>query len=143
MLGACVLAALIHRHPEHLKAPEWIALLAAGIFGLAGLCMTAQALGRRVWARWLACVLLCAMAVVPSWIALGSGPRQCMLVSPGGPSAMAEIVCRGVFGAGALVLAALVVVAVRGALGRQPAAQPSTDADAPSPHPVAPREDHP
>ena len=86
LLGACVLAALIHRHPEHLKAPEWIALLAAGIFGLAGLFMTAQARAYRALAGWLACVP---------------------------------------------------------ALGRQPAAQPSTDADAPSPHPVAPREDHP
>lgn len=86
MRGACAMAALIHRPQKHLRAPEWIALLVAGIFGLAGLFMTAQARACRALAGWLACVP---------------------------------------------------------ALGRQPAAQPSTDADAPSPHPVAPREDHP
>lgn len=110
------MAVLIHTHPERLRAPEWIALLAVGLFGLAGACITAQALKLNGLVRWLVCMLLGAMAVVPAWIALGPGPRQCTMVSLGSRFAASEIICRGAFGAGALMLAVLFMVAVRGAL---------------------------
>ena len=114
-LAACGMAVLIHTHPERLRAPEWVALVAVGLFGFAGICIAAQALGLNRLVRWLVCVLLGAMAVVPAWIALGPGPRQCTMVSLGAHSAASEITCRGAFGAGALVLAVLFVVAARGA----------------------------
>ena len=115
-LAACGMAFLIHAHPERLKAPEWVALFAVGLFGFAGVCIAAQAFGLNRLVRWLVCVLLGAMAVVPAWIALGPGPRQCTMVSLGARSAASEVACRGVFGAGAVVVAGLFVMAVRGAL---------------------------
>ena len=115
-LAAVGMAVLIHTHPERLKAPEWVALVAVSLFGFAGICISAQALGLNRLARWLVCVLLGAMAIVPAWIALGPGPRQCTMVSLGARAAASEVACRGAFGAGALVLALMFVVAVRGAL---------------------------
>jgi len=115
-LVACGMAVLIHTHPERLKAPEWVALLAVGLLGFAGICVAAQALRLDRLVRWVVCVLLGAMAVVPAWIALGPGSRQCTMVSLGVRSATPEVVCRGVFGAGAVVLAVLFMVAVGGAL---------------------------
>lgn len=116
LVAACSMGILIHLHPERLKAPEWAALVAVGLFGFAGICIVAQALKLHGLVRWLMCGLPGAMAVVPTWIALGSGPRQCTVVSLGARSSASEIVCRGVFGAGALILAVLFTVAVRGAL---------------------------
>lgn len=115
-LAACGMAVLIHTNPERLKAPEWVALFAIGLFGFAGICIAAQALRLHGLVRWLVCALLGAMAVIPAWIALGSGSRQCTMVSLGTRAATSEIVCRGAFGVGALLLAALFLVAVRGAL---------------------------
>ena len=116
LLAACCMALLIHLYPEQLKAPEWVALSAVGLFALAGVCIIAQALKFLRLASWLVCGLLGAMTVVPSWIALGKGPRQCAMVSLGTHSAALEAICRGVFGAGSLTLAVIFIIAVRGAL---------------------------
>lgn len=116
ILAACGMAFLVHMHPERLKAPEWVALLAVGLFGVAGACITAQALRFQRLVRWLICVLLGAMAIVPAWIALGAGGRQCTVLSLGASAAVSEAACRGAFGAGALVIVVFFVIAVRGAV---------------------------
>ena len=115
-LAACGITVLIHTHPEQLRAPEWVAVVAVGLFGFAGICIATQALRLNRLVRWLVCGLLGAMSVVPAWIAFGPGPRQCTMMSLGAHSAVSEVTCRGAFGAGALVLALMFVIAVRGAL---------------------------
>lgn len=115
-VAACSIGIQIHLHPEQLKVPEWVALVAVSLFGFAGICIAAQALKLDGVVRWLVCGLLGAMAVVPAWIALGSGSRQCTMVSLGVRSAASEVACRGVFGAGALMLTVLFAVALRMAL---------------------------
>lgn len=116
LLAAGGMAFAVHLHPEKLKAPAWVAYFLLGLFGFAGACIVARAMRLKGLARWLVCVLLGATMVVPAWIALGSGPRQCTLVSLGGYAAASGIVCRSAFGAGAAILAAMFVLAVRGAL---------------------------
>jgi hypothetical protein len=116
LLAACGMAVVVHLHPEKLKAPAWVAFFALGLFGFTGVCIIVQALRLNSLARWLVCALLGAMAVVPAWIAFGSEPRQCTVVSLGARSATSEVMCRGAFGAGAAIIAIMFVFAVRGAL---------------------------
>lgn len=116
LLVAGGMSLLVHLHPEKLKAPAWVAYLALGLLAFAGVCIVALALRLNQLARWLVCVLLGAMAIVPAWIALGPGPRQCTMFSLGARAAVSELACRGAFGIGAMILAALFILAVRGAL---------------------------
>lgn len=116
LLVAGGMSLLVHLHPEKLKAPAWVAYLALGLLAFAGVCVVALALRLNQLARWLVCVLLGAMAIVPAWIALGSGTRQCTMFSLGARAAVSELACRGAFGIGAMILAALFILAVRGAL---------------------------
>jgi len=67
-------------------------------------------------AQWLICALLAAMTAIPSWIAFGSGARQCTTGGLTMRVAVSEATCRSAFGVGACILAVLFVIAVRGAL---------------------------
>lgn len=116
LLVAGGMSFLVHLHPEKLKAPAWVAYLALGLLAFAGVCVVALALRLNQLARWLVCVLLGAMAIVPAWIALGSGTRQCTMFSLGARAAVSEVACRGAFGIGATILATMFILAVRGAL---------------------------
>lgn len=110
------MAFLIHTHHDRLNTPEWVALLAVGLFGIAGICIVAQSLRLQGLVLVLVCVLLGAMAVIPAWIALGPGPRQCTLDSVGARTGISEAACRGAFGACAVIVGTLFVFAVRAAL---------------------------
>lgn len=116
LLAAGGMSWLVHLHPEKLKAPAWEAYLALGLLAFAGVCVVMLALRLNPLTRWLVCVLLGAMAIVPAWIALGSGPRQCAMFSLGARGAVSEVACRSAFGIGATILAAMFILAVRGAL---------------------------
>ncbi|AXK71073.1 hypothetical protein DWG18_01410 [Lysobacter sp. TY2-98] len=120
VIVAAGMAALVHGHPEQLKAPAWVVFTALGLFGLAGRCLVGQALRLEGLVRWLVCVLLGAMIIVPGWIAFGSGPRQCTTLAFGARIATSEVVCRGAFGAGALILVIMFAIAVRGAVRATP-----------------------
>jgi hypothetical protein len=121
LIGAVLLAVLVHTHPEKLRAPAWVAFAGAGAFAFAGICVVALALKLDHMVRWLVCALLAGMTVVPAWIAFGSGSRQCTVISLGARSAASEIVCRGAFGLGAVILTLMFVAALRGAFGPKPA----------------------
>lgn len=116
LLASCGMVLVVHLHPGKLGAPAWVAYVSLGLLGFAGACMVAQARGPKRLVQWLVCALLGAMVVVPAWIALGSGPRQCALVSLGNRTAASGILCRGAFGAGAVMLAVMFVFAVRNLL---------------------------
>lgn len=115
-VAALGVAVLVHKYPGQLKAPGWVAFLALGLLGLAGVCIVAQALRLEGLGRWLVCLLLGGMAVIPAWIAIGGGARRCTTVLVGARSAVSDAVCRGSFGFGAIVLALMFGLAVRGAL---------------------------
>lgn len=121
LAAAAALAVLVHLHPEKLRAPAWVAFAAAALLAFGGLSTVALALGLQQVNRWLTCVLLAGMTLVPGWIAFGAGSRQCTVASVGGRSAGSEAVCRGAFGFGAVVLALMFVSALRGALRARPA----------------------
>ena len=116
LLAACGMAFVVHLQPEKLRAPAWVAYFSLGLFGSAGACIVAQALRLKRIALWLVCVLLGAMTVILAWIALGSGSRQCTMVSLGTRTAASAIMCRGAFGVGATILAVMFIFAVRSAL---------------------------
>jgi hypothetical protein len=116
LLAAGCMAVLVQMHSEKLKAPAWVVFFALGLLGFAGICIIGQALRLNGLVRWLVCVLLGAMVAIPGWVAFGSGPRQCSVVSFGTHSAASAVVCRSAFGAAAIVLAIMFAVAVRNAL---------------------------
>lgn len=109
--GAGLLTALLIRYqPERLRAPAWVAFLACACFVLAGVAIALHAwLSRRAYARIMALLLL-AMTLLPAWLALGPGPRHC---SSALPLLAGEGACRGTFGAGALLLLASAMLAIR------------------------------
>jgi hypothetical protein len=112
---------MVHLHPEGLHAPAWVAYTGAAAFGLAGLCFIAEALGLRQVNRWLACVLLAVMTVVPGWIGFGAGARQCTVASAGVRSVGSGAGCRVPFGLAAVVCALMFLAALRRALRPEPA----------------------
>ncbi|GAB2524556.1 hypothetical protein [Lysobacter humi (ex Lee et al. 2017)] len=114
---AALFSALVAFQPEGLKAPAWLAYLAAAILALAGTLALARAYGRHMLADGLACAVLGGMLLVGLWIALGPGPRQCVSRIPSTGalvSAVSETTCRSAFGFGALLIAGMLALAVRG-----------------------------
>ena len=122
LLLAAFLAVLITLRPEELRAPAWVAYLAAGVFAIAGSVVLARAYGRPLLANGLMGLVLGGMMVIGLWIAFGPGARECGGgVFRGGVAATAvsETTCRTVFGVGALVVASMLLLAIRGWLKRR------------------------
>ena len=122
VLLSAVLAVLIFGRPQKLSAPAWVAYSAAAAFLIAGLLLVAGAANANRVQNWLAVVLLGFMVLPAMWIAFGAGPRQCTASLPI-PGLASDIVCRSVFGLGALiglgVLMLYVAHAIRGQAGRR------------------------
>jgi hypothetical protein len=81
--------------------------------------MMASALGARKLQSWLAVILILAMLVPGAWIALGPGERHCSMSISFVRSIAPGTVCRGAFGVGAIIVAAILVLAVSRALRPQ------------------------
>jgi Na+/proline symporter len=115
MIAAGLLTAvMITLQPERLKAPAWLAYLAALAFILAGCISLARAYQRPRLADGIVCLLLAAFTAIELWIAFGPGARHCMgrAVILGFPTS--ELSCRGVFAIGAVIVGVMLVVALRG-----------------------------
>ncbi|HEX2546282.1 MAG TPA: hypothetical protein VHL79_15490 [Ramlibacter sp.] len=126
LAGWCAIGAggfiawMVHRHPEGLRAPAFVAYAAAAAFALAGLSILA---GER-WKAWVqgwAAVVLVACLVTPAvWIAFGSGERRCSLGLAHGllhlAGASSETACRVAFGIAAVLGVAILLLYVRHAL---------------------------
>ena len=110
-LLVCVLVTL---YPERLKSPAWVAYLAGLAFVFAGCVSLARAWGRDRLADGIVCLLLAAFTGVELWIAFGSGARHCAgrVALFGFP--VSELSCRGAFAIGAILVAVMLAVAVRG-----------------------------
>jgi hypothetical protein len=107
-------AVMVHRHPEGLRAPAWVAYAAAATFPLAGAALIAGALGAKRLVAWLGGLIVCGLLVPGLWVALGPGGRECswsLGFIIGG--AASELVCRTGFGLGALLCLIFLVLLVR------------------------------
>ncbi len=121
---AASLAAAVTLHPAGLKAPLWVAYMAIAVLALAGALALARSRGRHLLADALACAVLGSLLLMGVWVALGPGPRQCVSRIPStgvAVSAVSETACRSAFGVGALLVAGMLVIAVRGLLQRRSA----------------------
>ena len=106
-------AAMIHLHPEGLRAPAWVAYAAVATFPLAGAALIAGALGARRLVPWLGVLITCGLLVPGLWIALGPGGRECSFSLGFLGGRASELVCRTGFGLGALLCLGFLVLLVR------------------------------
>jgi hypothetical protein len=111
-------AAAIRWHPERLHAPAWVAYCACAAFFFCGLALLADASGRRGLQSALAAGVVGSMLAVGAWAAFGPGERACSVSIPFLSTPGSDLACRGAFGAGSLVTAALLAWIVVRALRR-------------------------
>lgn len=117
---------LVHAHPEALRVPAWVAYVACAAFVVAGLLVAAgEGRAMRPLRDWLAVLLLVALFVPGAWVAFGPGPRACRVSLPLMASAAGEVLCRGAFGLGAILMGVMVAWALRLALRPRPASLPT------------------
>ena len=112
-------AAMIYRYPEQLRAPAWVAYAACSAFVFAGLTIIAYEFPLRRTHAWLCVACTVALLVPGAWVAFGPGARECSVSVPFFSTAGSELVCRGAFGLGAFIVAALLVWVVLRALRQQ------------------------
>jgi hypothetical protein len=101
----------IEFNPEGLRVPPTIAFLAAASFVLAGAALLLQAGGRPRVAEVFSFLVIAALTGVGGWIGFGPGARRCEGSIGGFFFLPEELVCRIVFGTGA-VLAGLIGLAL-------------------------------
>jgi hypothetical protein len=109
-------AAVIYARPEGLNAPAWVAYTACAAFVFAGLCIVAAESRLAGLHAWLSVATIAAMLGPGAWVAFGPGARPCTFSLPFVTGPASGWVCRCMFGFGAVVLAGLLVWAVRLAL---------------------------
>lgn len=96
-----------------LQVPPAVGYLAAGAFLAAGATLLLQARGAQRAQQITAFLLVAALVGIGGWIGFGPGSRQCggslgfLQFVPG------ELVCRGVFGAGAVLTGMIAVLMLR------------------------------
>jgi hypothetical protein len=109
-------AAIIYLYPEQLRAPAWVAYAACAAFVFAGLTIIAYEFALHRTHAWLAAACTAALLVPGGWVAFGPGVRECSVAIPFFSTVGSDLLCRGAFGLGAVIVAALLVWAVLRAL---------------------------
>lgn len=121
LLLAGSMAVMFTVQPDRLRAPAAVAYGAAAIVALCGGLALARGYRRPALADGLVCAALGGMLLMQLWVALGPGPRNCVgrlhFLAPGTP--VSDLACRSAFGMGSVVVAGMLVVAVRAWLRRQ------------------------
>jgi hypothetical protein len=112
-------AAMIYWHPEKLNAPVWVAYAACSAFVFAGLTIMAYEFALHRTHAWLVATCLAALLVPGWWVAFGPGMRECSVAVPFFSTVGSDFLCRGAFGLGAVIVAALLVWVVLRALRQQ------------------------
>jgi hypothetical protein len=110
-------AAGVYWHPQQLNVPAWVAYVACLAFVFAGLSVVAREFALGKLASWLALAFIAALVLTAIWVAFGPGSRECSVSFSLFSGLASDWLCRGVFGFGALVGAALLVWLFRRALG--------------------------
>jgi uncharacterized membrane protein (DUF4010 family) len=113
-----IVAAMVHAHPEGLRAPAWVAYIAASAFGLAGFSLLAGLLHAVRLQSWLGIAVVLSMLSISLWIAIGPGERACSMSIGVFWTESGDVICRGAFGLGSLLIALLLVLSVRRAIRR-------------------------
>ncbi len=113
---------MIHLHPEGLRVPSWVAYVAASAFVFAGLCLFAGAAEISWLQRWLGIAVTLCLFAVSAWVAFGPGERECSMSIPFLQTVAPDVLCRGAFGIGALLVASFLGLFVRRALSDKSAA---------------------
>jgi hypothetical protein len=108
-----LVSALIYFHPEGLRAPAWVAHVAALAFVFAGLCLLAAAFRKASLQRWLGIVVTVCLLTVSIWVAFGPGERECSMSLPFVQSIAPDVVCRGAFVVGAILVGLFLVLVLR------------------------------
>ena len=109
-------AAMITLHPEGLNVPAWVAYVACAAFVFAGLTIMAHEFGFHRTHAWLVVGCVASLWVPGAWVAFGPGVRECSVSGPFLSGTGSDLVCRGAFGLGAVIVAALLVWIVLRAL---------------------------
>lgn len=126
-MAGVLTAAMIYRYLEQLHAPAWVAYVACAAFVFAGLTIIAYEFALRRTHAWLAAACTAALLVPGGWVAFGPGVRECSVAVPFFSTVGSDLLCRGAFGLGAVIVAALLVWVVLRALRQQNAANPSVE----------------
>ena len=74
IVGAVLMA--IHGRPSP-GVPQWVAYAACAAFLLVGVALSAQALGFASVAKWVAPLIVVALAGIATWIGFAPGEREC------------------------------------------------------------------
>ena len=105
---------MMRLHPEGANAPEFVLDAAAGTFFCAGLSILGQAFGQPLLSRIAGLAVVYLLAVPGLWLLLGEDTGSCSVgIALGGLGSMAPgdpTMCRVVFGAGGIIVAAVAVV---------------------------------
>ena len=105
MAAGVVVIYAIHAHPEGLRVPAWVAHMAASTFVIAGLALVAGLFELDWLQRGLGLAVTVVLLVVFAWIAFGPGERACSVSIPLMRTDASALMCRGAFGAGAVLMA--------------------------------------
>ncbi len=112
-------AAMIYLSPEALRVPAWVAYVACAAFVFAGLTIMAHEFALRRTYAWLAVACVASLLVPGAWVAFGPGVRECAVSGPFLSGIGSDLLCRGAFGLGAVIVAALLIWIVVRALRQQ------------------------
>ena len=112
-------AAMIYLNPEGLHVPAWVAYVACAAFVFAGLTIMAHEFALHRAHTWLVFACVASLLVPGAWVAFGPGMRECSVSGPFLSGVGSDLVCRGAFGLGAVIVAAILVwIVVRALRGR-------------------------
>ena len=111
-------AVMIYLRPEALHVPAWVAYAACAAFVFAGLTIMAHEFALHRIHAWLVVACVGTLLVPGAWVAFGPGVRECAVSGPFFSGIGTDLVCRGAFGFGAVLVAAILVLVVWRALRR-------------------------
>ena len=102
-------AAMIYLNPERLHVPAWVGYVVCAAFVFAGLTIMAHEFALRRTHAWLVVACVASLWVPGAWVAFGPGVRKCSVSGPFFSGIGSDLACRGAFGLGAVIVAALLV----------------------------------
>jgi hypothetical protein len=116
ILVGAAFALLTYSYPEQLRAPAWVAYVAALAFVFGGVTAIAGQLNSPRLRAWAPVAVLVCLVVPGIWVAFGASIRQCSFNSVYLYGVADGWVCRAAFGIAAVIGLAMVLLAVRHAI---------------------------
>lgn len=107
---------MISVSPEGLNAPMWVVQIACAAFVFAGLSMLGQVFGLTILSRLSALGVVYCLCAPGMWIAFDPLPKDCSVSTAFFATTGTDILCRTVFGAGAVITLICALAATWGAI---------------------------